>query len=452
MLKWCLTLILLLVGLATRTMGAEPDPQAAERGYRWLTTKAYLPPDFDQEVFDALWRQWPEPLRSEAKAATPAERRKLAFARYGMVERPGSDGTGPALGYVDNGHGGWVMNCLTCHSGQVAGQAIPGLPNANLALATLTEDVRATKLLMGKKLSHLDLGSVTIPLGGTRGTTNSVIFGVALGAHRDQDLNFVINHRSPEFHHHDMDAPPFWNVRKKTHIYADGFCPKDHKALMQFMMVPQNSGERLRGWEAEFRDVLAWIESLQPPPYPHPIDRPLAEQGHAVFIRHCSKCHGTYGDTETYPGVIVPLAEIGTDPVRLQSLTAEYRRFMAEGWFGEYGKLEYITDPGGYAAPPLDGVWATAPYFHNGSVPTLWDVLHADQRPGVWRREPQAYDVDKVGLKVQSLTEVPKRLSAAERREYFDTSRPSKSASGHRFPDILSEEEKRAVLEYLKTL
>ena len=438
--------------LAVSALGAEPDSEAAARGYRWLTSKPYLPPDFDNAVFDALWTQWPEPLRTQAKDATKAERRRMAFSRYGMVERPGSDGTGPALGYVDDGKGGWVMNCLTCHSGQVAGQAIPGLPNANLALATLTEDVRATKFLMGKKLSHLDLGSMTIPLGSTRGTTNSVIFGVALGAHRDKDLNFVVNHRSPEFHHHDMDAPPFWNVRKKSHIYADGFCPKDHKALIQFMMVPQNSGARLRGWEAEFKDVLAWIESLEAPKYPHAIDRDLARRGEAVFTRHCAKCHGTYGAEETYPGVIVPFEEIGTDPVRLKSLTEEYRRFMAEGWFGEYGKLPYITDPGGYAAPPLDGVWATAPYFHNGSVPTLWHVLHPDDRPAVWRREPDVYDTEKVGLKVESLSETPKDLSSAERREFFDTAKPSKSAAGHRFPDALSEDEKRSVLEYLKTL
>ena len=39
---------------------------AAQRGYRLLTTKAYLPADFDQKVFDEVWRQWPEPLRSRA--------------------------------------------------------------------------------------------------------------------------------------------------------------------------------------------------------------------------------------------------------------------------------------------------------------------------------------------------------------------------------------------------
>src|SRR5690606_4069017 len=83
---------------------------AAERGYRLLRTKAYLPPDFDQQVFDNLWQVWPEPLRTQARKATPAVRRKIAFSRYGLMEVPGGGrGRGPALGYVDDGKGGWVM-------------------------------------------------------------------------------------------------------------------------------------------------------------------------------------------------------------------------------------------------------------------------------------------------------------------------------------------------------
>ena len=82
----------------------------ADRGFRLLTTKAYLPADFDQQVFDELWKQWEEPLRSQAEEATPAERRKMAFARYGLTENPQKP-DGVALQYVDDGRGGWSMNC-----------------------------------------------------------------------------------------------------------------------------------------------------------------------------------------------------------------------------------------------------------------------------------------------------------------------------------------------------
>src|SRR6185436_14041864 len=123
-----------------------------------------------------------------ARNATPEERWRMAFSRYGLIERPADDTAGTALGYVPGGKSGWVMNCLACHTGKVAGRVIPGAPNTHYALETLTEEVRLTKLQMLKPLTHMDLGSLKMPLGTTRGTTNAVMFGVALGALRDKDL------------------------------------------------------------------------------------------------------------------------------------------------------------------------------------------------------------------------------------------------------------------------
>ena len=112
-----------------------------------------------------------------------------------------------------------------------------------------------------------------------------------------------------------------------------------------------------------------------------------------------------------------------------------------------------ILDPQGYLAPPLDGIWATAPYLHNGSVPTLWHLLRPDERPGVWKRTGAGYDAARVGLAVETLAEVPPAVAEpSERRHYFDTRRYSKSAAGHDYPAALEEGEKRDLLEYLKTL
>src|SRR5262245_41533892 len=94
---------------------AEPSGPltSAERGYRLLVDKAYLPPDFDQETFDAVWKQWPEPLRSQAEKASPEERRRMAFERYGLTPRPDDPGT--PLQYVVDRQGNWTMNCFGCH-------------------------------------------------------------------------------------------------------------------------------------------------------------------------------------------------------------------------------------------------------------------------------------------------------------------------------------------------
>jgi hypothetical protein len=86
-------------------------------------------------------------------------------------------------------------------------------------------------------------------------------------------------------------------------------------------------------------------------------------------------------------------------------------------------------------------------------VPTLWHLLRPAERPAVWRRSPTGYDRVRVGLEVEALESLPAgKLTTAERRTFFDTGRPGKSASGHDFPDALDEDQKAAVLEYLKTL
>src|SRR5258708_2396094 len=105
-------------------------------------------------------------------------------------------------------------------------------------------------------------------------------------------------------------------------------------------------------------------------------------------------------------------------------------------WFGDFGREAYIENPGGYVAPPLNGIWATAPYLHNGSVPTLWHLLHPAQRPAVWKRTEDDYDQARVGLEVTTFENLPPQVkNAAEKREYFDSHLTSKSAAGHPLPD-----------------
>ena len=426
---------------------------AARRGYDLLLNKAFLPPDFDQETFDELWKSWEEPLRSRAEAADKLERRRMAFARYGLIERPG-DPAGRPLQYVVDDRGNWSMNCFACHQGQVGGRIIPGAPNSLYAMETLYDEVRATKMRLGKKLTHMDLGGMFMPLGGSTGTTNAVMFGVVLLAHRDADLNLLGKFNPVATANHDHDAPPWWHFHRKKRLYIDGFAPKGHRPLMQFLLVKENGPEKFRIWEKDFADVYAYLESLRPPKYPWKVETALAAQGEQVFRRNCASCHGTYGENGRYPERLVPIDVVGTDRVRLDALTAEHRRRYGQSWFASFNKPPVTEEPGGYIAPPLDGVWASAPYFHNGSVPTLWHVLRPDQRPRIWRRtSDDGYDREKVGLEIEAHQSVPADIASnAERRRYFNTTKFGKSATGHSFPDKLDEDEKRAVLEYLKML
>lgn len=446
--------VLIISGLVSVRRLPAGDSDAAARGYRFLTETAVLPSDFHQSTFDAVWTVWPEPLRSEAEKASPERRREMAMERYGLTTRPGDD-SGKPLQYVVDSSGAWTMNCFSCHGGSVYGKPTPGAPNNRFALQTLTEEIGKAKLNLGLLPGRMELGAMFIPLGTTNGTTNAVVFGMGLMNGRDEQLNLIA--RAPKFFtHHDMDAPPWWHFYKRPSVYIDGFAAKGHRGLMQFTLVPENGPEFYRRHENDSQDVYAYLSSLRAPVFEGVIDRGLAEQGRAVFESNCAECHGSYGAQGHYPNRRVPIDEIGTDPVRLSALTVEGRRKYARSWFahaGEPGELESVIDPDGYVAPPLDGVWASAPYFHNGSVPTLWHVLHPGQRPEIWRPISTAMDPEKIGLTVEAVQQVPTEESdPVVRRSFFDSRKFGKSNRGHDFPNALSEAEKTQVLEYLKTL
>ncbi len=430
---------------------------AAKRGYRHLVDSVYLPADLDDEVAKELARslatRYAKPETSASNGdKTPFSREEM-LNHYGLTPRPDDPSSGKPLQYVVDEKSQWVMNCFACHGGTVYGTPMPGAPNNNLQLQSFIEDIRAAKLKLGKPLGHMEIGSMFMPLGTTAGTTNAVMFGVALMHFRDVDLNVLPIRSTVPMVHHDMDPPAWWLIHRKTRIYADGFAQKGHRGLMQFMLVRENGPEKFREWENDFSDVLALMESLRPPKYPSTIDQELAERGRVAFNDNCSRCHGTYGDGSKHPEVLVPIDEVDTDRVRLDALSAKQRASYGNSWFAHYGKQETWDDPKGYMAPPLDGVWASAPYFHNGSVPTLWHVLNPEDRPVVWHRTSDQLDEQKVGLTVESLTESPRRLrDLAVKRTYFDTRVFGKSSAGHEFPLELTVEQRISVLEYLKTL
>jgi hypothetical protein len=298
-----------------------------------------------------------------------------------------------------------------------------------------------------------------------RGTTEAGAMSVFLLGLRDPDLS-VRTSRLNLGVHDDLcaDAPAWWHLKKKKTIYhGGGGDARSVRALMQFMMSPLNSSEVFQREEKTFADIQAYLLSIEPPKYVFPIDRELAAKGEQLFAKNCARCHGTYGEKWTYPNQIVPLEEIGTDPTRLRGLTREFDDYYNRSWFaqekrgdGEEGGYK-LKQRDGYQAPPLDGVWATAPYFHNGSVPTVYHVLNSKARPSIFTRsfrtDRDAYDPVKLGWKISMLERVPdNKTPAIERRKVYDTTQPGRGNGGHTFGDKLSDTERYAVIEFLKTL
>lgn len=438
-------------------------------GLENLVTKAYSPTIMDPVLFANLWRSWDPAARDLAEKASDSARRKMTLARYGLLEAPYENGGAP-LGMVVKPDGTYAMNCLVCHAGAVAGETMLGLPNSALDFSAIYEDVeRTVSILHDKKPGNPSFPQgllfmatsknpehVVFPegaLGVSRGTTNSFTFSVFFVSHRDNDLNPLEKPLDLKPMNHYLDPPPWWHVAKRKAFYVDGFTPKSVRALMQFSLDPSTEPALFKSWEDDYKEIYAWLNTLDSPKYKGAIDTSLAARGKDIYTQTCARCHGVPGPGGRYTNRVVPIDTVNTDRARLAGVSADFKKHYSESWLGDYGDTDITVRARGYVAPPLDGIWATAPYFHNGSVPTLYHVLFPDERPTVWKvPDYRAYDDARVGLKVEELSRMPATGTLTEKRSYYDSTRESMGNGGHRFADKLTKQQRLTLLEYLKSL
>jgi hypothetical protein len=110
-------------------------------------------------------------------------------------------------------------------------------------------------------------------------------------------------------------------------------------------------------------------------------------------------------------------------------------------------------DPYGYVSPPLDGIWLRAPYLHNGSVPTLRDLLNsATVRLQTFHRGYDVFDAVKVGFKGPPPHPTGPTAELTQPYFLFDTREKGNGNKGHTYGTQLSNQDKEKLLEYLKTL
>ena len=246
------------------------------------------------------------------------------------------------------------------------------------------------------------------------------------------------------------DVPAWWLLKKKNAMFYNGFGRGDFgRFLMGAILLTVNDTVHANRVDGHMNDVLAYINSIEPPKYPYPVDMSLASEGRLVFGKNCSKCHGTYGPDGRYPNLLIPQAVIGTDSLINNSnyQQSDMIRWFNTSWFSKGDHPARLEPFNGFIAPPLDGVWITAPYLHNGSVPTLEALLDSRIRPTYWRRDFSSlrYDYRKLGWKYEE-------TSKKKDRDTYDTTLPGYGNGGHTFGDRLNEGERSALIEYLKTL
>jgi mono/diheme cytochrome c family protein len=245
------------------------------------------------------------------------------------------------------------------------------------------------------------------------------------------------------------DVPAWWLLRKKHAMFYNGFGRGDFgKFLMASNLLTVNDTAESREVDTHFNDVLSYLYSLRPPKYPKPINAALAKEGAIVYTTNCSKCHGKYGSNESYPNLLIPESVIQTDSFLFKNnyQNPQFVNWFNNSWFATSDHPARLVPFNGYIAPPLDGVWATAPYLHNGSVPTMEGVLNSKSRPLYWQRNFDNTDYDYEKLSWQFTT------TDTAGDGVYATSLPGYGNYGHYFGDKLTDKQRKAVIEYLKTL
>jgi hypothetical protein len=244
----------------------------------------------------------------------------------------------------------------------------------------------------------------------------------------------------------NSDMEPIWNMAQHNgySLHWDGLNTSLTEVVLTGALGDGATPQTLP--VAHLAAIEAWIRRLPPPRYPYPIDADLARQGERIFQQNCASCHA-FGGART--GTVIPLAEIGTDGHRLSMWTQEaatrYNQYAAQyPW-----RFTHFVKTDGYVAVPLDGIWLRAPYLHNGSVPTIEALLEpAADRPTVFYRGYDVYMPNQMGF-------VDAGPDAERNGFRYDTTAPGNGNGGHEgaaYGTTLSAQEKRALIEYLKTL
>lgn len=236
------------------------------------------------------------------------------------------------------------------------------------------------------------------------------------------------------------DYPAIWNQAARQNLPAqwDGSNPSLAERNRIAMLFAGADVATLDVDELLWMDE--WLLALPVPPYPFAIDAALTDRGEAVFQSTCASCHAPSGE---FMGQVTPLSAIGTDPERLNVVTDDLVE-RANTLGTDRWQIRSFRRTDGYVNPLLDGIWARGPYLHNGSVPTLADLLTApEDRPKVFYRGYDVYDPVNVGF----VSTGP----GAETHFRFDTTVRGNGNGGHRFGIDLLPADKQALIEYLKT-
>jgi mono/diheme cytochrome c family protein len=405
------------------------------------------------------------------------------------ADRPAGAAAGFGLGesvFVRSGAEVVNLNCFACHAGVVNGQVVAGLGNNHINQS----DARHLRT-RGDNFGPYAVWRLGAQL------VDPANEGMVVGKQKSELESLLDSLELPP-----VDPMPWWlmKYKKLDYWYADAGIHDAAAFSINFTTAhPQMNAHHAQHVQT-VANALAFARETQSPPYPGKLDPELVRIGADLFhgrirpadaqgFTTCKTCHGTYTRKASQSDLSQPgswtvaydfshvLRNVKTDPsynAVLKQLKPiadhinKLRTYFAAQGTPELSPHAAVPDKDGYVAPPLVGVWASAPYFHNGSVPTLDTVLNSEQRPEIWardNRDPAAYDLKRVGMLYRPLSrnEFDASAAAASGKSFvsraaidhsaiYDTKGPGHRNLGHTFGDRLNPDERRAVIEFLKGL
>jgi cytochrome c5 len=388
------------------------------------------------------------------------------------------------------------LGCAACHAGVTYApdgtpdphRAVLGMPNTSLDLESYTQAVfvalrrhadSPVLLAMADRLfpemgwqERASLRWLVMPLArdrletlagaeralpfsnGLPGATNGVAAlklqtGTPLLGGGAQDRGFV-------------SIPDLALRHRRSRLLADGAYAapsgtaslRELAAITSFFTVPSMGvkPEHARRHIPEAEAIFAWLADYRPQPFPGPVDRAAAERGAVLYGQACASCHGRFDwnggapRLADYPDWI---GDVGTDPLRAKALDAPLAAAIRAS---AYSSAITVKPGEGYAAPPLAGLWASAPYLHNGSVPSLAALLDPRLRPVRFMVGGHALEWQSMGLRLTPEGTYPAGYLAFAMPQWVDTREPGLGNGGHAYGADLSAAERAALIEFLKLL
>ena len=402
-----------------------------------------------------------------------------------------------------------TFSCAACHSADLFGTKILGMsnrfPKANETFilgkkALLTSNPLLFNLMVGpspadmatykKSREAIKYVEVKKPIALGLDTSLAQV-GLSL-ALRAKDIHATkipgMRARANPLDHKPADSKPavWWNLKYKTKWLSDASIDSGNPIHTNFLWNEIGRGvdlKKLDKWLDEnnqkVKDLTAYVFQTKAPLYneffPTKIEISKAKRGETLFLNNCSSCHGIYekgwnSSSADYTAAIATnkiwyhtqtqVKDVGTDPLRFEGMSYfadDLNRLRISRKIGTVVKPKR-----GYVPPPLVGIWARWPYFHNNSAPTLYDVITPEtKRPKFYVATPaidKVLDFDDVKNGYPAPGYIREEIK--KNKEYhFDTKILGLSNTGHTKMlldssgnEKFSHAQKLELIEFLKTL